>query len=95
MRTPEERRKIAVKAGKASGESRRKRKTAEEIARNDGVNRPFSGAAAEVLDGAKDLIGEDASAYAVMIAKMVQERFRGNVSGFYGGQRHGGRQADR
>ena len=33
MRTPEERRKIAVKAGKASGESRRKRRTAKEIAR--------------------------------------------------------------
>lgn len=82
MRTPEERRKIAVKAGKASGESRRKRRTAKEIARTILQTDLSASQIDEVLDGAKDLIGEDASAYAVMIAKMVQEGLRGNVQAF-------------
>ena len=82
MRTPEERRKIAVKAGKASGESRRKRRTAKEIARTILQTDLSASQIDEVLDGAKDLIGDDASAYAVMIAKMVQEGLRGNVQAF-------------
>lgn len=82
MRTPEERRKIAVKAGKASGESRRKRRTAKEIARTILQTDLSAEQVEEVLDGARDLIGDDASAYAVMIAKMVQEGLRGNVQAF-------------
>lgn len=81
-RTPEERREIAIKAGKASGESRRRRKTAKEIAQTILSTQLNAAQIEEILDGAKDLIGEDKSAYAVMIAKMVQEANRGNVQAF-------------
>ena len=81
-RTPEERREIAVKAGKASGESRRRRKTAKEIAQTILSTRLKPAQIEEILDGAKDLIGDDTSAYAVMIAKMIQEANRGNVQAF-------------
>lgn len=81
-RSEEEQRALRSKAGKASGESRRRRKTAKEIARTILQTDLSASQIDEVLDGAKDLIGEDASAYAVMIAKMVQEGLRGNVQAF-------------
>ena len=81
-RSKEEARAISAKGGKASGESRRQRKAAKEIAqailsatmRDDQID--------DVLDGAKSLLGEDKSAYAVLIAKMVQEGLSGNVNAF-------------
>lgn len=81
-RSEEEQRALRSKAGKASGESRRKRRTAKEIARTILQTDLSASQIDEVLDGAKDLIGEDVSAYAVMIAKMVQEGLRGNVQAF-------------
>lgn len=81
-RSAEEVREIAARGGRKSGETRRKRKTAKEIARTILQTDLSAEQIEEVLDGAKDLIGDDASAYAVMIAKMVQEGLRGNVQAF-------------
>ena len=81
-RSTEEVREIAARGGRKSGETRRKRRTAKEIARTILQTDLSAEQVEEVLDGAKDLIGDDASAYAVMIAKMVQEGLRGNVQAF-------------
>lgn len=81
-RSTEEVREIAARGGRKSGESRRKRRTAKEIARTILQTDLSAEQVEEVLDGARDLIGDDASAYAVMIAKMVQEGLRGNVQAF-------------
>ena len=80
--TEAEQREIAKKGGKASAESRKRRKTAKEIAQTILSTQLNAAQIEEILDGAKDLIGEDKSAYAVMIAKMVQEANRGNVQAF-------------
>ena len=80
--TEAEQREIARKGGKASAESRKRRKTAKEIAQTILSTQLNAAQIEEILDGAKDLIGEDKSAYAVMIAKMVQEANRGNVQAF-------------
>ena len=80
--TEAEQREIAKKGGKASAESRKRRKTAKEIAQTILSTQINAAQIEEILDGAKDLIGEDKSAYAVMIAKMVQEANRGNVQAF-------------
>lgn len=81
-RSTEEVREIAARGGRKSGETRRKRRTAKEIARTILQTDLSAEQVEEVLDGAKDLIGDDASAYSVMIAKMVQEGLRGNVQAF-------------
>lgn len=80
--TEAEQREIARKGGKASAESRKRRKTAKEIAQTILSTRLKPAQIEEILDGAKDLIGDDTSAYAVMIAKMIQEANRGNVQAF-------------
>lgn len=80
--TKAEQREIAKKGGKASAESRKRRKTAKEIAQTILSTQLNAAQIEEILDGAKDLIGEDKSAYAVMIAKMIQEANRGNVQAF-------------
>ena len=80
--TEAEQREIARMGGKASAESRKRRKTAKEIAQTILSTQLNAAQIEEILDGAKDLIGEDKSAYAVMIAKMVQEANRGNVQAF-------------
>ena len=82
MRSQSELRENGAKGGKISGENRRQRKAAKEIAqailsatmREDQID--------DVLDGAKSLLGDDKSAYAVLIAKMVQEGLAGNVNAF-------------
>ena len=84
--TEAEQREIAKKGGKASAESRKRRKTAKEIAQTILSTQLNAAQIEEILDGAKDLIGEDKSAYAVMIAKMVQEANRGNVQAFTAGR---------
>lgn len=81
-RSTEEVREIAARGGRKSGETRRKRRTAKEIARTILQTDLSAEQVEEVLDGARDLIGDDASAYSVMIAKMVQEGLRGNVQAF-------------
>ena len=81
-RSTEEVREIAARGGRKSGETRRKRRTAKEIARTILQTDLSAEQVEEVLDGARGLIGDDASAYSVMIAKMVQEGLRGNVQAF-------------
>lgn len=80
--TEAEQREIAKKGGKASAESRKRRKTAKDIAQAILSTKLNASQIDEILDGAKNLIGDDTSAYAVMIAKMIQEANRGNVQAF-------------
>ena len=80
--TEAEQREIARMGGKASAESRKRRKTAKDIAQAILSTKLNASQIDEILDGAKNLIGDDTSAYAVMIAKMIQEANRGNVQAF-------------
>ena len=81
-RAKAEQRAIQIKGGKARAEQQRQRKTAKEIAQAILSANMTDDQISEVLDGAKSLIGDDKSAYAVLIAKMIQEGLTGNVNAF-------------
>ena len=77
-KTKEEQRRIASMGGKASVEKRRERKRAKEIAQAILQANMTDSQINRILGKDKDLIGEDTSAYAVMMAKMVTTACKGD-----------------
>lgn len=79
-RSKEEQWDIRSKAGKASGEARRKRRAAKDILETLLGADMSKEQREEVLGTAQSLLGSETSAYAVMFAKMLQEACKGNVN---------------
>lgn len=79
-RTAEEQRRIASMGGKASGETRRRKKEIREVC---GVllSMPANNALKGYLDPNIEL-PDDATVYDLMVARMTQEALKGNVKAF-------------
>lgn len=78
-RTEEEQRAIRVAGGKASGETRRRKRAAKEILDTMLAAQLSGDSIDSILDGAKEVLGDDNSLYSVMLAKIAQEACKGNV----------------
>lgn len=78
-RTTEEVREIARRGGIKSGEVRKARKTGREIAQQLLSANLSDREIEDILAGAKSILGEDKSVYAVMQAKMIQCANMGDV----------------
>lgn len=81
-RTEEEHKKMCSKAGKASGETRRKQRDMRAVARAILEHNMTPEQIEEVLGSAKDLLDGDNSTMAVLTAKMVQEAAKGNYKAY-------------
>ncbi len=79
-RTAEEQRRIAVMGGKASGETRRRKKEIREVC-NVLLSMPANSALKGYLDPNIEL-PKDATVYDLMVARMTQEALKGNVKAF-------------
>ena len=79
-RTAEEQRRIAVMGGKASGETRRRKKEIREVC-NVLLSMPANDALKGYLDKNIEL-PKDATVYDLMVARMTQEALKGNVKAF-------------
>lgn len=79
-RTAEEQRRIASMGGKASGETRRRKKEIREVC-SVLLSMPANDALKGYLDPNIKL-PEDATVYDLMVARMTQEALKGNVKAF-------------
>ena len=80
--TEEEHREIAKKGGKKSGEVRKQRKNAKELLERLLSTNMTDDMIADVLGGSKDLLGDDKTAYNVMLTKMLQVACAGDTKAF-------------
>lgn len=78
QRTEEEQKAIQSKAGKASGEARRKKKDMREVAKAILEHAMDESQIEEVLGSSKELLDGDTSVMAVLTARMVQEAGKGS-----------------
>ena len=81
-RTKEEQREIAKKGGKKSGEVRKQRKNAKELLERLLSTNMTDDMITDVLGGSKDLLGDDKTAYNVMLTKMLQVACAGDTKAF-------------
>lgn len=80
--TQEERREIAKKGGKKSGEVRKQRKNAKELLERLLSTNMTDDMITDVLGGSKDLLGDNKTAYNVMLTKMLQVACSGDTKAF-------------
>ena len=80
--TQEEQREIAKKGGKKSGEVRKQRKNAKELLERLLSTNMTDDMIQDVLGGSKDLLGDDKTAYNVMLTKMLQVACAGDTKAF-------------
>lgn len=78
-RTEEEVKEIAARGGRKSGETRRRKRAAKEILDTMLAAQLSGDSIDSILDGAKEVLGDDNSLYSVMLAKIAQEACKGNV----------------
>ena len=81
-RTKEEQREIAKKGGKKSGEVRKQRKNAKELLETLLSTNMTDDMITDVLGGSKDLLGDNKTAYNVMLTKMLQVACAGDTKAF-------------
>lgn len=81
-RTKEEQREIAKKGGKKSGEVRRQKKTAKELLETLLNTDMSDDMITDVLGGSQDLLGDNKTAYNVMLTKMLQVACAGDTKAF-------------
>ena len=81
-RTKEEQREIAKKGGKKSGEVRKQRKNAKELLERLLSTNMTDDMIEDVLGGSQDLLGDDKTAYNVMLTKMLQVACSGDTKAF-------------
>ena len=78
----ERQREIQKKGGKASQEKRKQRKTAKELLETLLSTNMSEDMIADVLGGSQDLLGDDKTAYNVMLTKMLQVACAGDTKAF-------------
>lgn len=81
-RTTEEQRRIAIMGGKASAESRRKKKHLREVVQAMLAHEMTDDQISEVLGTAENLLDGDKSVSAVLTARLIQEAAQGNVKAY-------------
>lgn len=80
--TQEEQRELAKKGGKRSGEVRRQKKTAKELLETLLNTDMSDDMITDVLGGSQDLLGDNKTAYNVMLTKMLQVACAGDTKAF-------------